>query len=227
MLNTISNMITSSNYQQTTIASLLTRNIPRDLIMGVEDALITGAKRGFSAGSDMNEGHRPHAVGQMRHFHMNETFRDALEVAGGNPSGLKGNRIVTGTSGIFTLGRFNVTNGVWNNGRRSRGRREMALANIAIEPLVTPDLFEKYKPASKATVFFVGVFESANGGNASQPISIDVVVPDHQLQNWLFKASIRSVLALYEPEIDNQQVDLAIPLLKSNIGSGNHQVSGT
>ena len=141
--------------KQITIASLLIQHIPRDLIMGVEDALFTGALRGTSAGAGMNSGHRSHAVGQMRHFHMNETFRDALEVAGTNPTQLKGNRVVIGKAGIFALGRFNISNGVWNNGRRSRTRREMALANLSIEPLVIPDLFETYQPATKNTVAFV------------------------------------------------------------------------
>ena len=142
-----------------TVASLLLQHVPRDLIMGVEDALLTGAQRGTNAGAGMNSGHRPHAIGQLRHFHMNETFRDALEAAGTNPSQIKGNRVVIAKVGIFALGRFNISNRVWNNGRRSRTRREMAMANLSIEPLVTPDLFDTYQPAMKATVFFVGVFD--------------------------------------------------------------------
>ena len=58
------------------------QHIPRDLIMGVEDALLIGSQRGTNAGAGMSQGHRAHAVGHMRHFHMNETFWDALEAAG-------------------------------------------------------------------------------------------------------------------------------------------------
>lgn len=211
-----------------TIASLLVQHIPRDLIMGVEDALFIGAQRGTSAGAGMNPGHRPHAVGQMRHFHMNETFRDALEAAGTNPSQIKGNRVVIAKAGIFALGRFNISNGVWNNGRRSRTRREMAMANLAIEPLVTPDLFDTYQPATKATVFFVGVFDRSVQDTAAVPMSIDVAVPDHELKEWLFRMPTTDFLALYESQtITDVQPDLAVPLLKPGIAIGQNQKSGT
>lgn len=211
-----------------TIASLLVQHIPRDLIMGVEDALLTGAQRGSSAGAGMNPGHRSHAVGQMRHFHMNETFRDALEVAGTKPTQLKGNRVVVGKAGIFALGRFNTSNGVWNNGRRSRSRREMALANSSIEPLVMPDLFEAYQPATKATVFFVGVFDRSVQDAMAIPMSIEVAVPNHELKGWLFRMSTTEFLDLYESKtVSDIQPDLAVPLLKTGIAIGQGLKSGT
>ena len=217
-----------SEPKQPTIASLLVQHIPRDLIMGVEDALLIGAQRGTSAGSGMNPGHRSHAVGQMRHFHMNETFRDALEAAGTNPTQIKGNRVVTAKSGIFALGRFNISNGVWNNGRRSRTRREMAMANMSIEPLVTPDLFDAYQPVTKATVFFVGVFDLSVQDTAAVPLSIDIAVPDHELKEWLFRMPITQFLTLYESQnITDEQPDLAVPLLKPGITVGKNQKSGT
>ena len=176
----------------------------------------------------MNSGHRSHAVGQMRHFHMNETFRDALEVAGTNPTQIKGNRVVIAKAGIFALGRFNIANGVWNNGRRSRTRREMALANLSIEPLVMPDLFETYQPATKATVFFVGVFDRSVQDTMAVPMSIDVAVPDHELKGWLFRMSTTDFLALYESEtVADVQPDLAVPLLKAGINLGQDKKSGT
>ena len=211
-----------------TIADLLLQNIPRDLILGVEDALITGSKRGTNAGAGMNLGHRSHAVGQMRHFHMNETFRDALAAANTNPTQIKGNRVVIGKAGIFSLGRFNISNGMWNNGRRSRTRREMALANLSIEPLVLPDLFETYKPTSLATVFFVGVFDRSVQDTMATPMSIDIAVPDHELKGWLFRMSTTNFLALYEAQTaDDIQPDLAIPSLKTGIGIAKDLKSGT
>ncbi|MDD3936867.1 alpha/beta hydrolase [Rhodoferax sp.] len=214
--------------QLPTIASLLVQHIPRDLIMGVEDSLFVGALRGTNAGAGMNPGHRSHAVGQMRHFHMNETFRDALEAAGTNPSQIKGNRVVIAKAGIFALGRFNISNGVWNNGRRSRTRREMAMANLSIEPLVMPDLFDTYQPATKATVFFVGVFDRSVQDTAAVPMSIDVAVPDHELKEWLFRMSTTEFLKLYDaPHVATAQPDLAVPLLKPGIAMGQNQKSGT
>ncbi len=217
-----------SEQHQPTIASLLVQHIPRDLIMGVEDALLIGAQRGTSAGAAMNPGHRSHAVGQMRHFHMNETFRDALDAAGTNPTQIKGNRVVTAVSGIFALGRFNISNGVWNNGRRSRTRREMAMANLSIEPLVTPDLFDAYQPATRATVFFVGVFDRSVQDTAAIPLSIDITVPNHELKEWLFRMSTTQFLTLYESQdFASEQLDLAVPQLKSGIAGGQNLQSGT
>ena len=211
-----------------TIASLLVEHIPRDLIMGVEDALLVGAQRGTSAGAGMNPGHRSHAVGQMRHFHMNETFRDALEVAGTSPSQIMGNRVVVAKAGIFALGRFNISNGVWNNGRRSRTRREMAMANLSIEPLVTPDLFETYQPATKATVFFVGVFDRSVQDSVAVPMSIDLAVPDHELKGWLFRMPTTEFLTLYDSQtVSDVQPDLATPILKPGIAVGQNQKRGT
>jgi hypothetical protein len=215
-------------HKQPTIASLLVQHIPRDLIMGVEDALLIGAQRGTNAGAGMNPGHRSHAIGQMRHFHMNETFLDALEAAGTSPTQIKGNRVVTAKSGIFALGRFNISNGVWNNGRRSRTRREMAMANLSIEPLVTPDLFDTYQPATKATVFFVAVFNLSVQDTSAVPLSIDIAVPDHKLKEWLFRMPTTQFLTLYEsPNITDEQPDLAVPMLKPGITVDQQQKSGT
>jgi len=211
-----------------TITDLLLQHIPRDLILGVEDALLTGSQRGTNAGAGMNLGHRSHAVGQMRHFHMNETFRDALAAADADPSQIKGNRVVIGKVGILSLGRFNISNGMWNNGRRSRTRREMALANLSIEPLVVPDLFETYSPASKAAVFFVGVFDRSVQDTKATSISIDIAVPDHELKGWLFRMSTTNFLALYESQTaDDIQPDLAVPSLKTGIDIAKKLKSGT
>jgi hypothetical protein len=209
-------------FPKETVDSLLIRNIPRDLAMGVEDALRTGAQRGFGAGVGMNPGHRSNAVGQMRHFHMNETFRDALEAAGANPSPIKGNSVVVGRAGVLMLGRFNISNNVWNNGRRSRARREMSLANRAIEPLVTPDLFEVMQPITKAAVFFVAVFDRSVQDSLAIPISIDIAVPDHQMMGWLYRKSIASFLELYETPVETQ-LDLAKPTLKVGVAVAQQQ----
>lgn len=57
-----------------TIEALLLRNIPRELILGVEEAQIVGAQRAHNAARGMDDGHLPSVVGQLRHFHMNETL---------------------------------------------------------------------------------------------------------------------------------------------------------
>lgn len=104
---------------QETIHDLLVKNVPREVVMGVEDALTVGAQRAYMAARGMDEGHLPHAVGQLRHFHMNEAFQRALATNGAEPSPIRGNGIVTGRTGVFTLARFNIPEGFWINGRRS------------------------------------------------------------------------------------------------------------
>ena len=128
---------------QETIHALLVKNVPREVVMGVEDALAVGA---YVAARGMDEGHLPHVVGQLRHFHMNEAFQRALAANGAEPSPIRGNGIVTGRTGVFTLARFNIPEGFWINGRRSRTRKQMSLANMAIEPLVQPELFSAGLP---------------------------------------------------------------------------------
>ena len=141
-----------------TIPDLLVRNIPREIIMGIEEALVVGAQRAYVAARGMHDGHLPSVVGQLRHFHMNESFQRALAVNDASPSPIRGNAIVTGRTGVFTLARFNIKEGIWVNGRRSQTRRQMSMANKAIEPLVQPELFADYEPPSEAVVFFVACF---------------------------------------------------------------------
>jgi hypothetical protein len=114
------------------VAELLMSNVPRDFVLSVEELLAAGATRAWTASAGMHKGHKPSVLGQLRHFHMNEEFSTALEMAGANPSPIRGNTVVTGTLGIFTVGRFNIKAGLLNNGRRSKTRREMSLANRAV-----------------------------------------------------------------------------------------------
>ena len=102
------------------------------------------------------------------------------------------------------------------------------MANLSIEPLVIPDLFETYRPATKATVFFVGVFDRSVQDTAAVPMSIDVAVPDHELKGWLFRMPTTEFLSLYESQTSTDaQPDLAVPTLKSGVVVGQNQKSGT
>lgn len=197
-----------------TIADLLLESIPRDLLMGVEDALLSGAMRGFEAAKGMNEGHLPTALGQMRHFHMNEAFNDALTVAGANPTPIRGNSIVVGHSGLFRLSRFNLSAGVWNNGRRSRTRRQMAEANRAIEQLVQPSLFDA-QPITAGTAFFVASFSGSVKVQPESPIAIYLAVPDPEMKRWLFQAPLSMLIA--RCDVTPPQADTAVPKLKKGI----------
>ena len=205
-----------------TVPSLLMRDLTRDLVMGVEDALIAGAARAFESARGMADGHLPHVVGQMRHFNMNETFHRALAVANAGPSPLKGNAIVTGRVGVLTLARFNIAEGFWINGRRSQTRRQMARANRAIEPLVQPGLFETYLPPSEVAVFFVACFSKSLRVQPEAPVSVQIAVPDREMTGWLFRESLSAFAARYDTVVP-AQVDLAVPTLKRHLGKDSEQ----
>lgn len=200
-----------------TIHALLVKNVPREVVMGVEDALAVGAQRAYVAARGMDEGHLPHVVGQLRHFHMNEAFQRALAANGAEPSPIRGNGIVTGRTGVFTLARFNIPEGFWINGRRSRTRKQMSLANMAIEPLVQPELFSGYQPPSDAVAFFVACFSGSLNIQPESPVSIQIAVPDRYMRGWLFKEPLDEFVKRYD-QMPVGQHDLAVPKLKKNIG---------
>lgn len=202
---------------QDSIHELLVRNIPREVVLGIEDALIVGAQRGYAVAHGMADGHLPHAVGQMRHFHMNESFHRALAVGDASPSPVRGNAIVTGRTGVFTLARFNISESVWTNGRRSHTRRQMSMANQAIEPLVQPGLFEDYAPPSAGVVFFVASFSKSLHQSPEAPVSIQIAVPDRYMRGWLFRERVGAFVQRYEQKPAAQD-DLAVPKLKKKLG---------
>lgn len=203
---------------QETIHGLLLRDIPRDLVMSLEEATLVGAQRAYAAAQGMDDGHLPSVVGHLRHFHINESFHRALAVAGASPSPLLGNKIVTGRSGIFTLARFNTKYGVWNSCRRSKTRKQMSLANAAIEPLVQPGLFSGYVEPSQAVVFIVACFSGSLQSQPDSPVSVEIAVPDRNMGGWLFREPIDAFVKRYGQKPTTGQDDLAVPKLKKNIG---------
>ncbi|KAE8759631.1 alpha/beta hydrolase [Paraburkholderia madseniana] len=207
--------------QKDTIPELLVRNIPRGLVMAIEEALGVGAQRAFGGAKGMDQGHLPHIVGQLRHFHMNESFHRALTVGETNPTPIRGNGIVSGRSGVFTLARFNIPEGFWVNGRRSHTRRQMSFANKAIEPLVQPELFEEYSAPSEAVAFFVACFSGSLHVQPESPLSIQIAVPDRDMRGWLFREPVSAFLQRYELEQKPAtQDDLAKPKLKKDKKQG-------
>lgn len=202
-----------TSYVKDSINDLLVRNIPRDLVMGIEEALAAGAQRAFASAKGMENGHLPHVVGQMRHFHMNESFQRALAVGDASPTPIRGNSIVTGRTGVFTLARFNIPEGFWINGRRSHMRRQMSAANKAIEPLVQPELFSSYVPPTDAVAFFVSCFSGSLRVRPESPLSIQIAVPDRYMKGWLFKEPLDAFIRRYETKPVAQD-DTATPKLK-------------
>lgn len=203
-----------------TIPDLLQRSLARELVMAVEEALTVGAQRAYAASKGMDEGHLPHVVGQLRHFHMNEAFHRALEMGEASPTAIRGNGIVSGRAGVFTLARFNIPDGFWINGRRSHTRRQMSYANKAIEPLVQPELFDQYTAPADAVAFFVACFSGSLHIQPESPVSIQIAVPDREMRGWLFKEPLNAFLQRYEQKPAAQD-DLAKPKLKKVKKQGN------
>ncbi|MEM5431839.1 alpha/beta hydrolase [Cupriavidus oxalaticus] len=152
---------------------------------------------------------------------MNEAFSDALEAAGASPTPIQGNTVVVGKAGIFTLGRFNISAGIWHNGRCSRARRAMAYGNRAIEPLVQPGLFETRalfaasNEISTDTAFFVACFSGSLKHQPDAPLSVDIAVPEPHMNGWLFREPLALFAQRYE--VVTQQLDAAVPVLKSDV----------
>jgi len=194
------------------IEDLIVEALPRDLLLAVEDALDVGAKRAFLGSAGMNAGHRASALGHLRHFHMNETFADALAAAGANPSKVRGNQLVIGRMGMFNIGRLNITKGPWYHARRSKKRLDLCRINRDIEQLIQPSVFEPAGPVTSATLLFVAVFSGSLTHQPEHPISIDVAVPDSELREWLFTEPLSAFVRRYD--VATIQPDNVQPVLK-------------
>lgn len=198
------------------IADLLIKDLPRDLILAVHEGLAIGAERAYAASKGIDSGHSANFLGQQRHFHMNETFHQALVGSGIRASAISGNQVIVGQSGKFQVARLNVRGNNRSSCRRSKIRREMSRINVAIESLVRPGLFDDTVEIANAVAFFVAEFSNYSGSPQDVPRSIDLVVPDHNMEQWLFRESLEDFLVRYEmPQI--RQPDLAIPILKPGI----------
>jgi hypothetical protein len=204
---------------QKMIHDLLVRDLSRELVLGLEEAALVGAQRAYDAARGIAKGHWASAIGQLRHFHMNESFHLALTTSHASPSPLRSNQIVTGRAGIFNLARFNIKHGEWISGRRSETRKQMARANAAIEPLIQPSLFSDHQEEpSQAVAFIVASFAKQPDSQPEVPISVEIAVPDRHMQSWLFREPVDAFIKRYEHQPAAKQDDLAIPKLKKHIG---------
>ena len=197
------------------LADLLVSCISRELVLAVEESLNAGAERAFQASRGADAGHLPHVLGQNRHFQMNEAYHRALGGNGATPTPIKGSSIITGSAGVFTLGRLNTREDVWASARRSESRRRMALVNRSIEPLVQANLFASAEDPKQALAFFVATFSPSLDIQPGMPINIEIAVPNPALNKWLFKESLQTFLQRYNAPAKTQR-DGASPKLKEN-----------
>ncbi|PSS59208.1 hypothetical protein [Pseudomonas sp. BBP2017] len=206
------------------IADLLIAHVPRNLVMGVEDACVAGALLAHLKTKDMDSKHRKNALGQMRAFHMNEMFSQALVAADAEHTPLKGNGVVVGQAGMFKFCRVNMSSKLWNNCKRSAVRRQLAEANQGMTQIVQPSLFAP-QDITSGTFFFVACFSGSLNIQPEKPLEIHIAVPDPQMGGWLFREPLLKFLARYD-EAPQHQVDLAVPKLKVGIiETGQHTAS--
>lgn len=208
-----------------TIPGLLVQNLPRELVLAVDEALTVGAQRAHAKVQGMAAGHFRHALGQLRHFHMQEAFHQTLSTTNCAPNAIKGNGVIAGQSGILALARFNVSDHLWQNGRRSHIRRQMAAANAALEPLVHGDLFTAYQPPTQAVAFFVACFAAELAVQSDLPLSTQIAVPNRDMSGWLFKEPLITFVQRYDESVADQE-DRAQPKLKAKIQRQREQGAG-
>lgn len=197
------------------IETLLTRDLPRELVLAVQASFDAGAQLAHDVSKNARIGHKAHVVGMMRHFHIGEAFYDALEATSGQPTPLRGNALVVGKAGMFNVARMSIKEGPWYNARRSVQRRALAEVNRVMSHLVQPDLFGSSQEApTRATVFFVAIFAKSLADSPERPIDIQIAVPGPEMRSWLYIKSVAEFLQCYSKPVE--QVDKAQPALKAN-----------
>lgn len=201
------------------LQELLVKNLPKDVVLAIEEAFDAGSRDAYQSASNMHPGHKAHALGTLRHYRMNEAFAQALDSTGCSPSPVRGNALVIGQAGIFRVARLNIRMGPWYHARRSRQRCMLAAINSSVDPLVQLDFFEPDHTVKEATVFFVAVFSDSMGQEARTPISTVIAVPSGDLKRWLYFKPLPDFLEAYNRPAAQQ--DKAIPRLKTQTSRKN------
>lgn len=195
-----------------TIVRTLQDRLPQGLLTAVQDGLVTAGEKAWAEASRRDPGHLPNALGQARHFHSNESFARALDMAKVAHNPLRGNDIIIAQVDSLLLGRFATSNPKWSNARRSTRRLELAAHNHWLERLFQPGFFDP--PATNVTmaVFFVSVFSGSIAVSPERPLTVEIAVMDTTLKERLFCESLPAFLSRYaEPAA---QPDMAQVRLK-------------
>ena len=195
-----------------TIVKALLHHLPQGLCRGLEEGLVAAGERAYSESARRHEGHLTHALGQGRHFHSNEAFAQALDIAGVEHNPLRGNDIIIGQIGSLLLGRFNTNNHKWNSARRSTRRLELASHNQWLERLLQPALFSEQLSQAHMAVFFVLVFSGSVKVHPERPLSVEIAVMDTTLSERLFSEPLSMFLNRYAQPVE--QLDQARVRLK-------------
>ncbi len=198
-----------------TIVKALLQHLSQGLCRALEEGLFAAGERAYIESARRHEGHLPQALGQARHFHSNEAFAQALDIAGVEHSPLCGNDIIIGQVGSLLLGRFNTNNHKWNGARRSTRRLELASHNKWLERLHQPALFGEQISHAHMAVFFVSVFSGSVKVQPERPLSVEIAVMDTTLSERLFREPLSMLLNRYAQPVD--QLDQVHVRLKAAV----------
>jgi hypothetical protein len=204
-------MITTPAAGQKELEKLIVQNFPRDALMACEDAYYGGDEKGRMHAAIFASGHRPSAAGQVKHFHTNEAFHEALLAHGGEPSPLRGTRLVIGQFGIFNIARLNVPGHKWVNLRRSGTRQKLAELN---RKYVQGDFFDVERDVTRGTIFILGVVDGIDSNGIAQLTQVMVALPAPDMRSWLYIRTMADVLKLYDQIDIARPPDNALPKLK-------------
>ncbi|WP_097758435.1 hypothetical protein [Escherichia coli] len=197
------------------VADLIVQNVSKQLFMALSDAIYAASKRSYDYAQKKKLDHRSTALGYDRHLNLNETIYEVFEANGCNPGKLRGNRIVEGHSGIFTIVRESYTDNQWKRLFRSKRKQELISENVFVEKMVQPDLFSDGSDVPKATLFVVCRFSGSLQIQPEAPMSIELVVPSSDGKRWVFHEPLELFLTRYD--VVPSQEDNAFPGLKRGI----------
>lgn len=200
---------------RTQLERLIVKNVPRDALMACEDAYYGGDAKGRAHSAAFDLGHRPSAAGQVKHFFTNEAFHEALQAHGGEPSSLKGTKLVVGRLGVFNVVRLNVPGHKWVNLGRSATRKKLAELNQTIETkYVQGDLFSEVREVAEGTLFILGIVDGIDINGIAQLTHVMVALPAPNMKSWLYISPVAEFLKLYDQRDRAVQPDHAVPKLK-------------
>lgn len=209
-------MSTTSAAGRKSLEQLIIKNIPRDALMACEDAYKSGDQKGRLYSAEFASGHRPSAAGQSKHFFINETFHEALQVHGADPTPLRGTRLVIGRFGVFNIARLNVPGHQWVNLRRSATRKKLAELNQNIEKkYVQGDLFAEAREVAEGTIFILGVMDGIDANGIAQLTQVNIALPATNMKSWLYLNTMTEFLTIYDQPSTAVQPDNAVPKLKT------------
>lgn len=200
-------------------ADLIIQHVQKQLLMALSDAVYAASKRSYDYAQKKKLGHRATALGYERYLNLNETIHEVFEANGCNPDKLRGNRIVEGRSGIFTIVRESYSDNHWKMLFRSKRKQELVAENLFVEKMVQPDLFSDGSDVPKATLFIVCRFSGSLQTQPEAPMSIELVVPSASGKSWVFHEPLELFLTRYDvapPQEDNAFPDLKKGVIKKD-----------